>query len=234
MNKSIQSILILGVVALSAASAQAQRSFTGSIGAAEGTRLFNSAGTDNTTYTLQIGSFGSSGFDGRNMFGWNNAVGGSNGGFIELGRGSLSGGTLALDGDGFFFNFNYTAGNNSLGTNPGQIYPSARVTSTETFLDTSALAYLVLTENDFADGTREVFVGEFNTALLGFDPESNQTDNLLALVDDAQFFSVSVGSIATSAGITTLSSASAIPEPSSLSLLVAGGAALMALRRRRA
>ena len=234
MNKNIQSIVMASLLAFAATNVQAQKIFTGSVGADEGS-LLNSA-DDSTSYTWQIGSFSYGNVaGGTDWFSWNS--GGVNSGFTELGTGSISGGLLSLDNDGFLFNFNYTAGNNDAGTSPGQIYPLARVNSSgEAFLDTPLLPYLVLTStrtggNHLAD-TRQVLVGQFNTALLGFDPEARDTDNTLALINSADFFTAVVGSISEPAGVTTLNTAS-VPEPSSFTLLVAGGAALMALRFRR-
>ena len=234
MNKNIQSVVMASLLAFAATNVQAQKSFTGSVGATEGT-LLNSA-DDSTSYTWQIGTFTYGNVaGGTDWFSWNS--GGANSGFTQLGTGSVNGGLLSLDNDGFLFNFNYTAGNNAAGNSPGQIYPLARVNSTgEASLDTPLLPYFVLTSartggNHLLD-TRQVLVGQFNTALLGFDPEAVVTDNTLALVNSADFFTAVVGSISEPAGITTLSTAS-VPEPSSLTLLFAGGAALIALRFRR-
>jgi hypothetical protein len=234
MNKNIQSIVMASLLAFAATNVQAQKSFTGSVGADEGS-LLNSAG-DSTSYTWQIGTFSyGSVATGTDWFSWNS--GGVNSGFTELGTGSINGGLLSLDNDGFLFNFNYTAGNNAAGTSPGQIYPLASVNGAgEAFLDTPLLPYLVLTSartgGNHLVHTRQVLVGQFNTALLGFDPEARDTDNTLALINSADFFTAVVGSISDPAGVTTLSTAS-VPEPSSFTLLVAGGAALMALRFRR-
>jgi hypothetical protein len=234
MNKNIQSIVMASLLAFAATNVQAQKSFTGSVGANEGS-LLNSA-DDSTSYTWQIGTFSyGSVATGTDWFSWNS--GGVNSGFTQLGTGSINGGLLSLDSDGFLFNFNYTAGNNAASSSPGQIYPLARINSSgEAFLDTPLLPYFVLTSartggNHLLD-TRQVLVGQFNTALLGFDPEAVATDNTLALVNSADFFTAVVGSISEPAGVTTLNTAS-VPEPSSFTLLVAGGAALMALRFRR-
>ena len=234
MNKNIQSIVMASLLAFAAANVQAQKNFTGSVGADEGT-LLNSA-LDTTSYTFQIGTFSYANVaNGTDWFSWNS--GGANSGFTQLGTGSISGGVLSLDSDGFLFNFNYTAGNNSAGSSPGQIYPLARINSSgEAFLDTPLLPYLVLTSartgGNYLVDTRKVLVGQFNTALLGFDPEAVATDNTLALVNNADFFTAVVGSISDATGTTTLGTAT-VPEPSSLTLLFAGGAALMALRFRR-
>jgi len=234
MNKNIQSVVMASLLAFAATNVQAQKNFTGSVGANEGT-LLNSV-NDSTSYTWQIGTFSyGSVATGTDWFSWNS--GGANSGFTQLGTGSINGGLLSLDNDGFLFNFNYTAGNNAAGSSPGQIYPLARINSSgEAFLDTPLLPYFVLTSartggNHLVD-TRQVLVGQFNTALLGFDPEAVATDNTLALVNSADFFTAVVGSISEPAGTTTLSTAS-VPEPSSFALLVAGGTALMALRFRR-
>lgn len=236
MNKLAQTFVAASLIALLAGSAQAQKSFTGSVGAEEGTSLLNSSGLSNTSYTYQFGIFSYGNVaNGTDWFSWNSS--GANSGFTQLGSGSISGGLLSLDNDGFLFNFNYTAGNNSAGTSPGQIYPLARInTLGEAILDSPALPYLVLTSTRSGDNhlvdTRQVLVGQFNTALLGFDPEAVATDNTLALVNNVDFFTALVGGISGDGATTVLSSAS-VPEPSSLTLLVAGGAALVALRRRR-
>lgn len=236
MNKLTQTFVVAGLLALLAGGAQAQKTFTGSVGAEEGTTLLNSSGSSSTTYTYQFGTFDYGNVaGGTDWFSWNSS--GANSGFTQLGSGSISGGLLSLDTDGFLFNFNYTAGNNSDGTTPGQIYPLARVTSSGTILDNPVLPYLVLTSTrsggNYLVDTRQVLVGQFNTALLGFDPEAVATDNLMALVNNSDFFTALVGGISGSGETTVLSSAS-VPEPSSLTLLVVGGAALLALRRRRA
>jgi hypothetical protein len=236
MNKLTQTFVVASLLALLAGGAQAQRSFTGSVGAEDGTILLSSSNSNSTTYTYQFGTFNYGNVaSNTDWFSWNSS--GANSGFTQLGSGSISGGLLSLDADGLLFNFNYTAGNNSTGTSPGQIYPLARVTAEETILDDPVLPYLVLTSTRSGDNylvdRREVLVGQFNTALLGFDPEAVATDNLMALVNNSDFFTALVGGISGSGGGTVLNSAS-VPEPSSLTLLVLGGAALVALRRRRA
>jgi hypothetical protein len=237
MKQTIQSMLVAGLIALSATAAYAQRNFTGYVGAFNGTSLLNSSGNSSTSYTFQIGTFNYGNVaTGTDWFSWNS--GGVNSGFTQLATGSINGGALSLDSDGFLFNFNYTAGNNAAGNSPGQIYPLARVNSSgEAFLDTPLLPYLVLTSartggNHLID-TRQVLVGQFNSALLGFDPEAVATENFLGLENDPEFFTALVGGTSGSGPSTTLASAS-VPEPSSFTLLVAGCVALAALRRRRA
>jgi len=231
MNKPIQSILMAGLVVLSAAGAQAQRNYTGYVGAFDGTSLLNSTGGTSTSYRFQIGTFSYGNVaTGTDWFSWNS--GGVNSGFTQLESGTLSGGLLSLDSDGNVFGFNYTAGTG------GQLYTSAAIDGdgNPTF-GSPVLPYLVLTSTrtggNYLTDSREVLVGQFNAALLGFDPEAIATENYLGLVNDPDFFTAIVGGISGSDGSTVLASAS-VPEPSSLTLLVAGGAALVALRRRRA
>ena len=237
MKQTIQSIVIAGLIALTATTAQAQRNYSGYVGAYDGTTLLNSSGGTTTSYTYQIGTFsyGNVG-SGTDWFSWNS--GGVNSGFTQLGTGTLTGGLLSLDADLNVFNFSYTAGNNVSGNSPGQIYPLARFNSaSEVLLDTPLLPYFVLTSTrtggNFLTDTREVFVGQFNSALLGYDPEAVANENYLGLINDPEFFTALVGGTSGSGGGTTLASAS-VPEPSSLSLLIAGVAALVALRHRRA
>lgn len=231
MNKPIQSILMAGLVVLSAAGAQAQRNYTGYVGAFDGTSLLNSTGGTSTSYSFQIGTFSYGNVaTGTDWFSWNS--GGVNSGFTQLESGTLSGGLLSLDSDGNVFGFNYTAGTG------GQLYTSAGFDGSGVpTLATPILPYLVLTSTrtggNYLTDSREVLVGQFNAALLGFDPEAIATENHLGLVNDPDFFTAIVGGISGSDGSTVLASAS-VPEPSSLTLLVAGGAALVALRRRRA
>jgi hypothetical protein len=98
------------------------------------------------------------------------------------------------------------------------------------------LPYLILTKDrtggNYLTDTRQVFVGYFNSALLGFDPEGSENENYLGLTSSPDDFVAIVGSVAGSDGTTSLNSA-AVPEPSSLSLLVFGAAALAALRARK-
>jgi hypothetical protein len=231
MKNMIQTILALGLVAVIATNAHAQRNYTGYIGAFDGTSLLNSSGASSTSYTYQIGTFSYGNVAaGTDWFSWNNA--GSNTGFTQLKSGTIGGGLLSLDNDGNVFNFAYTAGTG------GQIYTSASIDGDgNPSFGNPLLPYLVLTSaatgGNYLTDTREVLVGQFNAALLGYDPEGIATENYLGLINDAQFFSAVVGGIAGSDGSTVLSSAS-VPEPSSFSLLVAGGAALAALRRRKA
>lgn len=231
MSKQIQLIFLTGLFAITGTGAQAQRSYTGYIGAFDGTSLLNSSGGSSTSYNYQIGTFSYGNVAaGTDWFSWNSA--GGNTGFTQLGSGTIGGGLLSLDNDGNVFNFAYTAGTG------GQLYTSATVDSDgNPSFGSPLLPYLILTSaatgTNYLTDTREVLVGQFNAALLGYDPEGIATENYLGLINDAQFFSAVVGGIAGSDGSTVLSSAS-VPEPSSFSLLVAGGAALAALRRRKA
>ena len=231
MKQTIQSMLVAGLVALTATAAQAQRNYTGYVGAFNGTTLLNSSGASSTSYTYQIGAFNYGNVaTGTDWFSWNS--GGVNSGFTQLASGNLSGGLLSLDADLNVFNFAYTAGTG------GQLYTSASINSegVPSFGD-PLLPYLVLTSTrtggNYLTDTREVFVGQFNSALLGYDPEAVANENYLGLINDPEFFTALVGGTSGSGGGTTLASAS-VPEPSSLSLLVAGVAALVALRHRRA
>ena len=231
MKQTIQSMLVAGLVALTATAAQAQRNYTGYVGAFNGTTLLNSSGASSTSYTYQIGAFNYGNVaTGTDWFSWNS--GGVNSGFTQLASGNLSGGLLSLDADLNVFNFAYTAGTG------GQFYTSASINSegVPSFGD-PLLPYLVLTSTrtggNYLTDTREVFVGQFNSALLGYDPEAVANENYLGLINDPEFFTALVGGTSGSGGGTTLASAS-VPEPSSLSLLIAGVAALVALRHRRA
>ena len=231
MKQTIQSMLVAGLVALTATAAQAQRNYTGYVGAFNGTTLLNSSGASSTSYTYQIGAFNYGNVaTGTDWFSWNS--GGVNSGFTQLASGNLSGGLLSLDADANVFNFSYTAGSG------GQLYTSASINSegVPSFGD-PLLPYLVMTSTrtggNYLTDTREVFVGQFNSALLGYDPEAVANENYLGLINDPEFFTALVGGTSGSGGGTTLASAS-VPEPSSLSLLIAGVAALVALRHRRA
>ena len=127
--------------------------------------------------------------------------------------------------------FTYSAGTG------GQIYTTSSIDSDgNPSFGTPLLPYLILTNartggNHLTD-TRQVFVGYFNSALLGFDPEAIATPNFLGLTGSADDFVAAVGTVTGSGGTTTLNSV-AVPEPSSLSLIVAGAVALAVLRRRK-
>ena len=231
MKQTIQSMLVAGLIVLTATSAQAQRNYTGYVGAFDGTTLLNSSGSSSTSYTFQIGAFNYGNVaTGTDWFSWNS--GGVNSGFIELGSGTLSGGLLSLDADANVFNFSYTAGTG------GDLYTSAAIDNDgNPSFGNPLLPYLVLTSartgNNHLTHSREVLVGQFNAALLGYDPEAIGNENYLGLINDPEFFTALVGGVSGSEGGTTLASAS-VPEPSSFTLLVAGCVALAALRRRRA
>jgi hypothetical protein len=231
MKQTIQSMLVAGLIVLTATSTQAQRNYTGYVGAFDGTTLLNSSGSSSTSYTFQIGAFNYGNVaTGTDWFSWNS--GGVNSGFTELGSGTLSGGLLSLDADANVFNFSYTA------VTGGDLYTSAAIDNDgNPSFGNPLLPYLVLTSartgNNHLMHSREVLVGQFNAALLGYDPEAIGNENYLGLINDPEFFTALVGGVSGSEGGTTLASAS-VPEPSSFTLLVAGCIALAALRRRRA
>ena len=231
MKQTIQSIVVAGLLALTATTVQAQRNHSGYVNAYDGTTLLNSSGNSSTSYTYQVGAFNYGNVaSGTDWFSWNSS--GANSGFTQLKTGTLTGGLLNLDADGNVFNFSYTAGTG------GDLYTSASINGDGVpSFGEPLLAYFVLTSTrtggNYLTDTREVFVGQFNAAFLGYDPEAVLNETYLGLINDPEFFTALVGGTSGSEGATVLASAS-VPEPSSLSLLVAGVAALVALRRRRA
>ena len=213
-----------------ALSAQAQ-TFTTGISAYGGTRLVDSSGNNWSNYTLQVGVFtGSMPITHADWRSWDNTSAGANAGWSQLYRatGSLTDGVLLAE-DGYFANFSNTlpaTGVNATASNTA--YASALAA-----LGDAALASAVFTRsiNGYVE---EVLVATFTTGLLGWDPDSIDTENIFGLTNEADLTTYGgFGSASGSFGSTVLTSATAIPEPSSLSLLVGGLVALLAARRRQ-
>jgi hypothetical protein len=236
MKQTMHKLIAIGILALGTFSAQSATDFSAYVGAYEGTSLLNSQSSPGTGFTFQIGVFNYGNVAANtDWFSWNSA--GANTGFTQLSTGLLSinsaSGALPVNGDQqlLALDFTYRAGSG------GQIYTQSSIDNDgNPSFGSPLLPYLILTQErtggNYLTDTRQVFVGYFNSALLGFDPEAIGNENYLGLTSSADDFVAVVGSVAGSEGTTSLNSV-AVPEPSSLSLLVFGAAALTALRARK-
>jgi hypothetical protein len=215
---NIKQIVVTASLALGFALGANAQSFTTGIAAYEGTLLKDSQNNAWTDYTIQVGVFTSPlRNDGGYWFGWNDS--GANEGFTQIfqSTGTLgAGGLLQLNQDAYFATFS-----NNL---PDAAYSSVM-----------GYAPSIVFSRAAAGNTREVLVANFTTGLLGSDPDSVETENIFGLTNEPEyttFNSLYTGSASGSGGSTVLSSA-AVPEPSSVSLLLLGAAGLVALRRFR-
>jgi hypothetical protein len=236
MKQIIHKLIAIGILAAGTFSAQSATDFSAYVGAYQGTSLLNSQSSPGTGFTFQIGVFNYGNVAANtDWFSWNSA--GANTGFTQLSTGLLSvnssNGALSVDSNDqlLALDFTYSAGPG------GQIYTQSSIDSDGNPSFGSPLSpYLILTKErtggNYLTDTRQVFVGYFNSALLGFDPEAIGNENYLGLTSSTDDFVALVGSVTGSSGTTSLNSA-AVPEPSSLSLFVFGAAALAALRARK-
>ena len=236
MKQTMHNLIAIGILALGTFPAQSATDFSAYVGAYQGTSLLNSQSSPGTGFTFQIGVFNYGNVAANtDWFSWNSA--GANTGFTQLSTGLLSvnssSGALSVDSNDqlLALDFTYSAGPG------GQIYTQSSIDSDGNPSFGSPLSpYLILTKErtggNYLTDTRQVFVGYFNSALLGFDPEAIGNENYLGLTSSTDDFVALVGSVSGSAGTTSLNSA-AVPEPSSLSLFVFGAAALAALRARK-
>jgi hypothetical protein len=215
---NIKQLAVTASLALGFALGANAQSFTTGIAAYEGTILKDSQNNAWSSYTIQVGVFTSPlRNDGGYWFGWNDS--GANEGFTQIfqSTGTLgAGGLLQLNQDAYFATFS-----NNL---PDAAYSSVM-----------GYAPSIVFSRAAAGGTREVLVANFTTGLLGSDPDSVETENIFGLTNEPEyttFNSLYTGSASGSGGSTVLSSA-AVPEPSSVSLLLLGAAGLVALRRFR-
>ena len=236
MKQTMHKLIAIGILALGTFPAQSATDFSAYVGAYQGTSLLNSQSSPGTGFTFQIGVFNYGNVAANtDWFSWNSA--GANTGFTQLSTGLLSvnssSGALSVDSNDqlLALDFTYSAGPG------GQIYTQSSIDSDGNPSFGSPLSpYLILTKErtggNYLTDTRQVFVGYFNSALLGFDPEAFGNENYLGLTSSTDDFVALVGSVSGSAGTTSLNSA-AVPEPSSLSLFVFGAAALAALRARK-
>lgn len=236
MKQTIHKLFAVSIFAAGTFCAQAASNFYAYVNAYEGTSFLNSQAAPATGFTFQIGVFnyGNVGAN-TDWFSWNSA--GANAGFTQFSTGLMSvnsaSGAFPVNAEQQFpaLDFTYSAGTG------GQIYTTSSIDSAgNPSFGTPLLPYLILTNartgGNYLTDTRQVFVGYFNSALLGFDPEAVGTENYLGLTSSSDDFVAVVGSVAGSESTTRLNSA-AVPEPSSLSLLVFGAAALTALRARK-
>lgn len=214
---NIKQIVVTTSLALGFALSANAQSFTTGVASYQGTLLKDSQNNAWTGYTFQVGVFTSPvRLDGGYWFNWNDS--GANEGFTQIfqSTGTLVGGFLQLNQDGYFTTFSNTL--------PDAAYSSAM-----------GLAPSIVFSRAASGGRREVLVANFTTGLLGSDPDSVESENIFGLTNEAEnttFNALYTGSASGSGGSTVLSSAS-VPEPSSASLLLLGAAGLVALRRFR-
>lgn len=236
MKQTIHKLIAVCIFAAGTLCAQAASNFSAYVGAYEGTSLLNSQAAPATGFTFQIGVFNYGNVATHtDWFSWDSA--GANAGFTQFSSGLLSvnsaTGALHINTAQQLpaLDFTYSAGTG------GQIYTTSSIDSDgNPSFGNPLLPYLILTSartgGNYLTDTRQIFMGYFNSALLGFDPEAIGTENYLGLTSSPDDFVTLLGSVAGSEGTTALKSV-AVPEPSSLSLLVFGAVALTALRARK-
>jgi len=209
--------IILALALCSALCVTAQAQYTSSIATYPGTLLKDSNGNAWSDYTLQFGVFTSTmPLDGGFWFNWDSSSSSTNIGFTQLGRTTGTAGTgglLSLDSNDYIATF----------ANTGRPYTDVMGQSPTAIFTRAA-----------SGAVREVLVAKFTSGLVGWDPDGIETQNILGLVNEADqtIFTPYTGGASGSGATTVLTSAS-VPEPSTLSLLVGGACALLALRKRK-